>query len=70
MRGAILATGAAMCSLGVCLPASREHVLITMFFFLGSMAMVACAIAQWVIYFREWVRFEIESHEERTKTKQ
>jgi hypothetical protein len=45
-------------------------VLLTTVILLLPMLMAALAIAQWVIYFQEWVRFEIESHEERTKTKQ
>ena len=66
MKVAILTTFAAVCIQA----GSREHgLVVSIFSFLASGAMIACAIAQWVIYFREWVHFEIESHEERTKTK-
>jgi hypothetical protein len=73
MRGAIFATGAAVFSLIgslVILSGGGVHILLKTLFLLLSMVVVVGAIAQWVIYFHEWVRFEIESHEERTKTKQ
>jgi hypothetical protein len=66
---AATAVGSLMASLLI-LASGGVHVLVKTLFLLLSMGAVVCAIAQWVIYFQEWVRFEIESHEERTKTKQ
>jgi hypothetical protein len=46
-------------------PAWRKMALL-----LSSTLAAVGAIIQWVVYFQQWVRFEIESHEERTKTKE
>jgi hypothetical protein len=72
-RVAVLATEAAICSLTgalVLLSSRGMHVLLKTLFLLLSMAIVVCAFVQWGVYFQEWVRFEIGSHEERTKTEQ
>jgi len=71
MQVPILATAAGVCSFMGCftLVGGGMYGLLTTFILLASMLVAVGALAQWVIYFREWVRFEIESHEERTKTK-
>jgi hypothetical protein len=71
MRGAVIATGAAIWILPLSLlerTDSSQSLLPEALVLLGWMMITVGAIMQWVEYFQRWVRFEIENHEERTKT--
>jgi hypothetical protein len=71
MRGAVIATGAAIWILPLSLlemTDGSQPRLLTALFLLGWIGVTVGAIMQWVEYFQKWVRFEIENHEERTKT--
>lgn len=70
---AILFTTAAVCSLTTSMlllarPGTSGGLLAFQFF--ASMLLTVAAIANWTVYFRKWVDFEIRSLEESTTTKQ
>jgi hypothetical protein len=70
---AIVFTVAAVCSLltsVLLLARGSTSGGLMAFQFLTSMLLAISAIANWVVYFRKWVDFEIQSRQESTTEKQ
>jgi len=73
ISGAVLLTVAAVGSLTACLLVLLRGCTnggLLAFVLLTSALLVVAAIGRWVIYFRQWVDFEILGGQESTPTKQ